>query len=354
MDLKEINKYTIDLLKQLIRIPSFSREEKQVADFLEDILKNQGWVVQRKNNNIWIKKTYDDQLPALLLNSHIDTVKPGDSWTYNPFEPVENDGKIYGLGSNDAGASLVTLLAVFMLLTEQKECPYNLVYAATAEEEISGKNGIESVLADIGKIDLGIVGEPTGMNMAVAEKGLLVLDCLAYGRRSHAAGNNGINAIYQTMLDIDWIRNYRFIKKSELLGEVTMQVTQISGGESHNIVPDQCSFVIDVRTNECYTNKEIFEIISQHLSSDVRYRSLRLNPSAISPTHPVVKKAEEIGIGCVGSNTLSDQALMTFPTVKIGPGDSARSHTADEYIMVNEIVDGIDIFMRLLNELKLS
>jgi acetylornithine deacetylase len=353
VDAKEIKMFAVNVLKELIRIPSFSREERKAADFFEALLKDQGWTVQRKNNNIWIRKIFDDQLPTLLLNSHLDTVKPGDSWTYDPFEPVDENGKIYGLGSNDAGASLVTLLAVFILLSEQKECPYNLIYAATAEEEISGQNGVESILEDLGKVDLGIVGEPTGMNLAIAEKGLLVLDCLAHGKRSHAAVNNGINAIYQAMLDIEWIRNYSFIKKSGLLGEVTMQVTQISGGESHNIVPDQCLFVVDVRTNDCYSNKEIFEIICQNLSSDSKYRSLRLNPSAISPNHPVVKKAEELGINCVGSLTLSDQALMTFPTVKIGPGDSARSHTADEYIMVSEITDGIEIFMRLLNNLKL-
>lgn len=353
MNPKEINKYTVNILKDLIRIPSFSKEEKQAADFFERLLKDRGWNVQRKNNNIWTRKIFGDQLPTLLLNSHLDTVRPGDSWTHNPFEPVEDNGKIFGLGSNDAGASLVTLLAVFLLLTEQKECPYNLVFTATAEEEISGQNGIESILGDIGKVDLGIVGEPTGMNLAIAEKGLLVLDCLAHGKRSHAAVNNGMNAIYQAMLDIEWIRNYSFIKKSELLGEVTMQVTQITAGESHNIVPDQCSFVVDVRTNDCYTNKEIFEIICQHLSSDVRYRSLRLNPSAISRGHPVVKQAENIGISCVGSFTLSDQALMTFPTVKIGPGKSERSHTDDEYIKVEEITNGVDTFIRLLNKLKL-
>jgi acetylornithine deacetylase len=258
------------------------------------------------------------------------------------------------LGSNDAGASLVTLLTVFTLVSEQKEYPFNLIYAATAEEEISGRNGIESILGDIGNVDLGIVGEPTGMNLAIAEKGLLVLDCMAHGKSSHAALNTGINAIYKALLDIEWIRNYKFIKKSGLLGEVTMQVTQITGGGSHNIIPDRCSFVVDVRTNECYTNKEIYEIICQNLSSEVRYRSLRLNPSAISPDHPVVKSAESIGINCMGSLTLSDQALMDFPTVKMGPGDSARSHIADEYIMVEEIFAGIDIFMQLLNKLKLS
>jgi len=351
---KEVQQKAINILKELISIPSFSREERQAADFLEDLLKNMGFTVHRKSNNIWIKNIYDEKLPTLLLNSHLDTVKPGDFWTYDPFVPVERNGKLFGLGSNDAGASVVTLLAVFILLTDQKQCPYNLVYAATAEEEISGKNGIESILVDLGKIDLGIIGEPTGMNMAIAEKGLLVLDCLAHGKQAHAAGTNGINAIYQAMLDIEWIKNYRFIKKSDLLGEVTMQVTQIKAGESHNIIPDQCSFVIDVRSNDRYTNKEIFDIISQHLSSDVQYRSLRLNPSTISPSHPVVKKAGKIGINCIGSNTLSDQALVSFPTVKIGPGDSARSHTADEYIKVKEITDGIEILMRLLNKLELS
>jgi acetylornithine deacetylase len=354
VDKKEIKNFVVNVLKELIRIPSFSREEKQAADYIEGILRDLGWIVERKQNNIWTKKIYGEQLPVLLLNSHLDTVKPGDAWSHDPFEPVDENGRIYGLGSNDAGASLVSLLAVFILLSNQSESPYNLIFAATAEEEISGLNGAESILGDIGNIDLGIIGEPTGMQLAVAEKGLMVLDCIAHGKRAHAASKKGVNAIYQAILDIGWIRDYSFVKKSRLLGNVNMQVTQISGGESHNIIPEKCSFVVDVRTNECYTNREVFDIISQHLSSEVKYRSLRLNPSYIRMDHPVVKRAEEIGISCIGSNTLSDQSLMSFPTVKIGPGDSSRSHTADEYVMKNEITDGIDTFMRLLQKLELS
>jgi acetylornithine deacetylase len=353
MNSQEAKKFAVSLLTELIRIPSFSKEEKEAADMLQSVLTGQGFKVERKFNNIWINGQYKKNLPTILLNSHIDTVRPGKEWLYDPFNPKEIDGKIIGLGSNDAGASVVSLLAVFILLIEEK-LPYNLIYSATAEEEISGENGVESVLDDMGKIDLGIVGEPTGMNLAIAEKGLVVLDCVARGKRSHAALNLGNNAIYLAMEDIERIRKFNFPEKSQLLGEVTVQVTMVNGGEAHNIVPESCSFVVDVRTNDCYTNREVYDILCSHIKSDVKSRSLRLNSSSIAEDHPVVRKARELGIMCWGSATLSDQALMPFPTVKIGPGDPLRSHTADEYILIREIDEGIDIYINLLSNLKLT
>ncbi len=353
MNSQKAKKIAVDLLTGLIRIPSFSREEKEAADMLQSALKGLGLKVERKYNNIWTGGLRKKNRPTILLNSHIDTVRPGKEWTNDPFIPKINNGKITGLGSNDAGASVVSLLAVYILLMDT-DLPFNLIYSATAEEEISGKNGVESILGDLGNIDLGIVGEPTGMNLAIAEKGLMVVDCVTRGKRSHAAGNEGINAIYKATEDIERIKNIKFPERSELLGEVTMQVTMINSGEAHNIVPDSCSFVVDVRTNECYTNREVFDILQDHLESNIKSRSFRLNPSTISEDHPVVVRAKETGLKCYGSHTLSDQALMPFPTVKIGPGDPRRSHTSDEYILVNEIYDGIDVYSNLISKLKIK
>jgi len=293
-------------------------------------------------------------LPTILLNSHMDTVESSESWSDDPFDPIEKNGKIFGLGSNDAGASLVSLLAVYMILYGESVLPYNLVFAVTAEEEISGKKGIGSILEDLPGIELGIVGEPTQMKLAIAEKGLIVLDCIAEGKSGHAAKSNGINAIYEAMDDIDWIRNYEFAKESPLLGKVSMQVTRINAGLAHNIIPDKCSYVVDVRTNELYTNKEILTIIADHLSSDVQSRSLRLNSTYIPEDHPVVRTAKEMGIECFGSDTLSDQAIMPFNTVKMGPGDSRRSHTANEFIYKEEISAAIDIYLQLMKKLTLN
>lgn len=353
MNSQEAKKFALDLLTKLICIPSFSKEEKEAADMIQYVLSDLGFKVERKFNNIWTYGPNRKNLPTILLNSHIDTVRPGNKWTYDPFIPKKLKGKIIGLGSNDAGASVVSLLAVFILLREQK-LPFNLIYSATAEEEISGRNGVESILGNIGKIDLGIVGEPTGMNLAIAEKGLMVVDCVAKGKRSHAALNLGRNAIYLAMEDIERIKNFHFPEKSKLLGEVTMQVTMVSGGEAHNIVPESCSFVVDVRTNDCYTNLEIYDILRRRIKSDIKSRSFRLNSRSINMDHPVVRKAGELGIQCWGSVTLSDQALMPFPTVKIGPGDPLRSHTADEFILTREISDGIDIYLKLLSNLQLK
>lgn len=353
MNSQEAKKIAIDLLSGLIRIPSFSREEKEAADMLQSVMKELGLKVERKYNNIWIVGLRKKNRPTILLNSHIDTVRPGNSWSDDPFIPKKNNGKITGLGSNDAGASVVALLAVYILLKDM-DLPFNLIYSATAEEEISGKNGVESILGELGQIDLGIVGEPTGMNLAIAEKGLMVLDCEARGRRAHVARNEGINAIYEAMEDIKRIKKIKFPEKSGLLGNVTMQVTMINSGEAHNIVPESCSFVVDVRNNEYYTNREIFDILQNILKCEIKSRSFRLNPSFISEDHPVVIRAREMGLKCYGSDTLSDQALMPFPTVKIGPGNPERSHTSDEYILIKEIHNGIDIYSELISKMKIN
>jgi len=353
MNNQDAKKLALDLLNRLIGIPSFSKEEKEAADMLQSVLKGLGFKIERKHNNIWTDGIRKKNLPTILLNSHIDTVKPGTGWTSDPFIPEKINGKITGLGSNDAGASVVSLLAVYILL-KQKDLPFNLIYSATAEEEISGKNGVESILDNLGQIDLGIVGEPTGMNLAIAEKGLMVLDCTVAGKRTHAALQEGNNAIYNALEDIERIRTYKFPKKSELLGEVSMQVTMINSGEAHNIVPGSCSFVVDLRTNDCYTNRELFDMLRGMLKCEIKSRSFRLNPSVIRKDHPIVRRAKEMNLKCYGSGTLSDQALMPFPTVKIGPGDPARSHIFDEYILEKEIFDGIDRYLDLISNLKIK
>lgn len=342
----------VALLQQLIAIPSFSREESVAADFLERYIELKGYVVSRKDNNIWmLSPGFDPAHPTILLNSHIDTVKPASGWIHDPFTPVLENGKLVGLGSNDAGASIVALLHAFFILTQRQQT-YNLIFAATAEEEISGKNGIESLLKELPKIDFAIVGEPTQMNIAVAEKGLMVLDCTATGIAGHAARNEGENAIYKAILDIEWFRTYEFAKKTDLLGPVKMSVTQINAGTQHNVVPDKCSFVVDVRSNEMYSNKEILEEIRSHANSEVQPRSTRLSSTATPLDHPIVKRGVELNLSLFGSPTLSDQSLMSFPSLKMGPGDSARSHTADEYILTNEIEDAIEIYIQLLDGLK--
>ena len=343
----------VALLQQLIAIPSFSREESVVADFLERFIELKGYVVSRKDNNIWmLSPGFDPARPTILLNSHIDTVKPASGWVHDPFIPVLENGKLVGLGSNDAGASVVTLLHAFFILTQQQQT-YNLIFAATAEEEVSGKNGIESLLKELPKIDFAIVGEPTQMNMAVAEKGLMVLDCTATGIAGHAARNEGENAIYKAIQDIEWFRTYEFAKKTDLLGPVKMSVTQINAGTQHNVVPDKCSFVVDVRSNEMYSNEEILEEIRTYVSCEVQPRSTRLSSTATPLDHPVVMRGEELKLLLFGSPTLSDQALMPFPSLKMGPGYSARSHTADEYILTDEIEDAIEIYIDLLDKLEL-
>ncbi len=347
-----LKKDAIDLLKSLISTPSFSKEENKTAELISNFFAQRNIPVNKKNNNIWITSKYRKEgLPTILLNSHHDTVKPVPAWQRNPFEPgIENDA-LFGLGSNDAGASLVALAVVFIHFYEEKELPFNLIYLASAEEEISGRQGVESVLEDIGKIDFGIIGEPTQMQMAIAEKGLLVIDGTAYGKAGHAAREEGENAIYTALKDIEFLQNFQFKKISEQLGSVKISVTQINAGTQHNVVPDQCRFVIDVRTTENYSNDEVFEILQKNTISKLKARSYRLNSSCISIKHPIVEIGQSLGLSTFGSATLSDQALMPFPTLKIGPGDSCRSHTADEFILLEEIKNGIDIYCQLLEGL---
>ena len=351
-----INNFTndsIDLLKALIATPSFSREEKAATDLLEERLWNIGLEPERLLNNLWVTApNYQKDKPTILLNSHIDTVKPSTNWSSDPFQPLEREGKIVGLGSNDAGASLVSLIAAFKYLS-QKEQSYNLIFAATAEEEISGSNGIAALLPKLGKIDLGIVGEPTQMQMAVAEKGLMVIDGTVKGKAGHAARNEGVNAIYEALPILQFFQKYEFEKKSDFLGSVKMTVTGIQAGSQHNVVPDQCTFMMDVRVNECYSNQEIFDILQSKVNCQLKARSYRLNSSYISQDHPIVKKGISLGLTPFGSPTLSDQALMNFTTLKIGPGDSARSHSTDEFIFVQEIREGVQKYIDLLDGLDI-
>lgn len=352
----DIDYYTseaITLLQSLIRIPSVSRDETAVADFLQNYIEESGIMTGRSDNNIWcISPMFDINRPTILLNSHIDTVKPVNGWRKQPFTPKIENGKLYGLGSNDAGASVVSLFQAYRYLSSTTQ-HYNLIFLASCEEEVSGKNGIESVLPKLPPITLGVVGEPTEMNPAIAEKGLMVLDITGRGKAGHAARDEGDNAIYKVLDDIEWFRTYRFPQESPLLGPVKMSVTQINAGTQHNVIPDICTFVVDVRSNEFYSNEELFEEIKSHIHCEAQARSFRLNSSRINPDHPFVKKAVSLGKTPFGSPTLSDQALMKFPSVKIGPGKSSRSHTADEYIMVNEIREAIETYISILDGLTL-
>lgn len=344
----------IELLKKLIGIPSFSKEENKTADLLESFFEQKNISVNRKMNNIWLpNKHFNGSLPTILLNSHHDTVKPNSGYTKDPFHAEMSEGKLCGLGSNDAGGPLVSLLAAFLHFYSGKGLKYNLIFAATAEEEISGENGIASILAEIPKIDFAIVGEPTQMQMAIAEKGLMVLDCISFGKAGHAARNEGENAIYKALEDIEWFQNYTFPKISEVLGPVKMSVTIIKAGTQHNVVPATCEFTVDVRTTDAYSNEEVLEIMRANVSSEVKPRSLRLQPSSISKDHPFVQAGIKLGRKTYGSPTLSDQALMPWPSIKIGPGDSTRSHSADEFIYVKEIEEGIELYIKMLNKIIL-
>jgi len=352
MDHREAND-AVALLQQMIAIPSISKEEKEVADFLERYIEMNGYVASRTNNNVWVMSSgFDPSRPTILLNSHIDTVKPVPGWTRDPLMPAIENGKLHGLGSNDAGASVVSLLHAFFYLTQHQQS-YNLIYAASAEEEISGENGMVCLLKELPKIDFAIVGEPTGMNLAVAEKGLMVLDCTSYGLAGHAARDEGDNAIYKAIPDIEWFRTFDYEKKSELLGKVKMTVTQIISGTQHNVIPDKCSFVVDVRSNEMYSNLEILEEIKKHVDCDVKPRSTRLSSTATPLQHPIVKRGLELKRTLFGSPTLSDQSLMSFASLKMGPGKSSRSHTADEYILLSEIDEAIDLYVQMLDGLEL-
>jgi acetylornithine deacetylase len=344
----------IELLKKLIATPSFSKEEEHTATLLEVYLQAKGIEVHRHIHNIIARSKYFDAArPTILLNSHHDTVRPNKAYTLDPFTPVEKDGKLYGLGSNDAGGSLVSLIATFVHFYEQQGLPFNLVLAATAEEEISGRNGVECALPLLGKIDCAIVGEPTLLQMAVAERGLMVLDCTAHGKAGHAARSEGVNAIYIALQDIEWMRNFRFERVSSLIGPVTMNVTVIeTDNKAHNVVPAQCRFVADVRINELYSFEEVLSTIRANVQSEVVPRSDRLRSTMIPLDHPLVQAGLSLGKTCYGSPTSSDKALMPFPALKLGPGDSARSHTADEFIFIQEIKEGIELYIQLLNRLS--
>ena len=344
-----VEQKAISLLLELIVTPSFSREENKTADRLEQFLAAEGVEVKRFLNNVWAcNRHFNPAKPTILLNSHHDTVKPNPAWTRDPFTPMVENGLITGLGSNDAGGPLVSLIAAFLTFHDRVDLPYNLVLAATAEEEISGKNGIEALWPHLPPINCAIVGEPTNMEMAVAEKGLMVLDCVAHGKAGHAAREEGVNAIYEAMPDIEWFRTYRFPKVSEMLGPVKMSVTVINAGQAHNQVPPECRFSVDVRVTDAYTLEEILDVIRQHVSCVVTPRSMRLRPSGIPSDHPLLWAGKKCGCALYGSPTSSDQALIPVPSVKIGPGDSARSHAADEYIREEEIVAGIGRYCAIL------
>ncbi len=349
----ELSVAAISLLKELISTPSFSKEENDTADIIAAFFEANGVEFARVGNNVYAKnKYYDASKPSVLLNSHHDTVKPNKGYTMDPFTPIEKDGKLFGLGSNDAGGCLVSLIATFLHFYSQQNTDHNVVFAASAEEEISGVNGIELVLPYLGNIDFGIVGEPTQLEMAVAERGLMVIDCTANGRAGHAARNEGENALYIAINDIEWIRNYKFEKVSELLGESRLTVTVIeTENKQHNVVPAQCKFVIDVRVNELYTFEEILEALKKNLKSSYKPRTTRMKSTSIALDHPLVKAGIQLGKGYYGSPTTSDKALMHFPTLKMGPGDSARSHTADEFIYLSEIEDGIGTYIKLLEQI---
>lgn len=349
MTQKELLNDAVTLLKELIATPSISREEGAAADVFCQHLHTYGIAYERKGNNILcLPPNMDERKPTLLINAHIDTVKAVASWQRNPYEPSLEGDKLYGLGSNDCGGGLVTLLQVFRYFMEH-ESPFNIVYLASAEEEVSGENGFRSVLPCLPKVDVAVVGEPTGMQPAVAEKGLMVIDMTAHGKSGHAARNEGVNAIYEMLDDLVWIRNYKFRKKSDFLGATKMTVTVINAGTQHNVVPDECKAVIDVRTNEYYKNEYLFEFLRKHLRSDIHARSFRLQSSHIDMGHPLIQRCVAMGKQPIGSPTLSDQALMPFPSFKMGPGDSARSHSADEYIRISEMEQAIREYILLFS-----
>ena len=349
MEYKEYTAEAVGLLRQLIATPSVSRDESKAADIMEECIRGYGFQPRREANNVWIgDPSYDEHRPTVLLNAHIDTVKPVSTWTRDPFSPDMEGDTLYGLGSNDCGGGLVSLLQVFRIMAD-KQRDYNLIYLASAEEEVSGKDGISRVLPLLPKIDVVVVGKPTGMQPAIAEKGLMVIDGYAYGKSGHAARNEGVNAIYEALDDLVWLRDYRFRKESPLLGPTKMSVTVVEAGTQHNVVPDKLHFIIDVRTNEYYQNEYVFEFLRKHMRKcELQARSFRLHSSGIDAGHPLVKRCIDLGLQPFGSPTLSDQALMSFPSFKLGPGDSARSHAADEYIRVSEIEHAIATYVSLL------
>jgi len=347
-----LTQQAIALLEKLIATPSFSKEEGQTAAIIADFLQGNGVEIHRELNNVWaFNKYYDASKPTILLNSHHDTVQPNKDYTRDPFLPEIIDGKLFGLGSNDAGGCLVSLLATFLYFYEKKDLKYNFCIAATAEEEISGNDGLEFVIPKLGELSFAIVGEPTQMHLAVAERGLMVLDCVAKGRSGHAARNEGDNAIFKAIKDIEWFNTFQFPKVSEEFGPIKMSVTMINAGTQHNVVPSTCDFVVDIRVTDAYTNEEVLAIIQENVACEVNARSTRLKPSSIAKDHPIVLAGIALGRTTYGSPTTSDQALLSIPSLKCGPGDSARSHTADEFVYVNEIQEGISLYIEMLTQI---
>lgn len=355
--MSQYNNYVQDavsLLQKLISTPSVSRDETAAADVMQHAMEGYGFTPFRHGNNLLLKSFHwDDNRPTLLLNAHIDTVKPVSTWTRDPFTPTLEGDQLFGLGSNDCGGGLVSLLQVFRIMETMPETDareYNIMYLASCEEEVSGAEGIRSILPLLPKVDVAIVGEPTGMQPAIAERGLMVIDGVAHGKSGHAARNEGVNAIYKALDDLLFIRDYKFDKISPLLGPTKMQCTVVNSGTQHNVVPDECRFIIDVRTNEHYTNEDVFAFLQRRLTSDLKARSFHLHSSSIPADHPLVKRCMAMGMKPFGSPTLSDQALMRFPSFKLGPGESSRSHSADEFIRISEIENAISTYVKLLTE----
>lgn len=348
MDNKDYTNEAVELLKQLISTPSVSREETDAANILADFIEKCGLPCERIGNNLLVREELDEEKPTVLLCAHIDTVKPVSTWTRDPFTPTVEGDRLYGLGSNDCGGGLVSMLQAYRCL-RGKTTKYNLVYLASCEEEVSGQNGFSLALPHLPKIDVAIVGEPTGMQPAIAEKGLMVIDGIAHGKSGHAARNEGVNAIYEALDDLVWLRDHQFRKKSLLLGQTKMTVTVLNSGTQHNVVPDECRFIIDVRPNEFYQNEYLFNFLQKHMKKcELKARSFRLSSSHIPVGHPLVQRCIKMGMVPFGSPTLSDQALMPFPSFKLGPGDSARSHSADEYICISEMTNAIETYVSLL------
>ena len=351
-DTEKLFDQAVALLQKLISIPSFSKEEDKTADAIQEFMQDRGISMNRKLNNLWAwNKHFDPVKPTILLNSHHDTVKPNSGYTRDPYDAKVEDGKLYGLGSNDAGGCLVSLIATFLYFYDKEDLKYNFCLATTAEEEISGVNGLELIIPELGQLDFGIVGEPTLMQLAIAERGLMVLDCTAHGKAGHAAREEGENAIYNALADIEWFRTFKFPKESEVFGPIKMSVTIINAGSQHNVVPASCVFTVDVRVTDAYRNEEVLEIIRQHVKCDVKPRSIRLKPSSIDKEHPIVQAGIALGRTTYGSPTTSDQSLLDIQSIKVGPGDSARSHTADEFVYVNEIREGIELYVKMLERI---
>jgi len=351
-DIEKLFEDAVALLQKLISIPSFSKEEDKTADAIQQFMQERGITMHRKLNNLWAwNNHFDESKPTILLNSHHDTVKPNSGYTRDPYDPNIEDGKLYGLGSNDAGGCLVSLISVFLYFYDKQDIKYNFCLATTAEEEISGVNGLELIIPELGQLDFGIVGEPTLMQLAIAERGLMVLDCTAHGKAGHAAREEGENAIYNALSDIEWFRTFKFPKESEVFGPIKMSVTIINAGSQHNVVPASCVFTVDVRVTDAYRNEEVLEIIRQHVKCDVQPRSIRLKPSSIDKEHPIVQAGVALGRITYGSPTTSDQSLLDIQSIKVGPGDSARSHTADEFVYVEEIREGIELYVKMLGQL---